>query len=307
MRDKAENLARLREDWVDCTRCPLHETRQQVVFGEGNPDAQIMIVGEAPWKEEERVGIPFVGQAGQILDSLLAATSVNPQLNGEDLVEDPVERKELLFQEIYYTNVVMCRPFVDYGEGRHGIRPPSQVEINACHERLMEEIYQVDPVLIIAAGTPAVSALCGRPMKITDLLGDVIEISVPGRIFAVTYPVLCVYHPSYLGHKGSETVTKSMDFTNTYNDICRAREIIDVYNLENFGIEVPLTRPGREAITPEQRREAREIALKASRMSRSLPPDEQDDDESGDKEEVHLGKDDPDLDEWEDGSSEGKD
>lgn len=307
MSDKTGNLSRLRENWIDCTRCPLHETRTQVVFGEGNPDAQLMVIGEAPWKDEERIGIPFVGQAGQILDSLLAATSINPKLSGEDLVEDPVERKELLFQEIYFTNVVMCRPFIAHEDGRQGIRPPSQVEVNACHERLMEEIYQVDPVLIIAAGTPAISALCGRPMKVTDLLGDVIEISVPGRIFTVTYPALCIYHPSYLGHRGSETVTKSIDFANTYNDICRARQIVDIYNAENFGIEIPRNRPGRETVTPEQRREAREIALRASRMAHRLPPDEQDEEESRDKEEVNLGKDDPDLDEWEDGSSEGKD
>ena len=143
--DKSHNLTVMQEAWSSCQGCMLSEKRRSVVFGYGNPDAQILVVGEAPGSNEDREGVPFVGQAGQMLDQFLTIVSVDPQLAEFAEKEEfpPGEMRPILQHYFYFTNVVGCRPPEN--------RTPTPGEISACKTRLHEIIYQVDPVLIIAS------------------------------------------------------------------------------------------------------------------------------------------------------------
>ncbi len=162
--EKTSNLEELREFIGDCRRCKLYESRTQVVFGVGNPHAELMFVGEGPGAEEDARGEPFVGRAGQLLT---------------DIIERGMGMKR---SEVYIANVVKCRPPQN--------RNPEPDEVEACEPFLMRQIELVRPRVIVALGTFAAQALLRVKTPISKLRGAWQEI---GGIR--TMPT---FHPAYL-------------------------------------------------------------------------------------------------------------
>ncbi len=245
--NKIDALNMLQRTWATCQGCGLCEQRNSVVFGYGNPNAQVMIIGEAPGENEDRQGLPFVGAAGQLLDQYLGYASIRDDI--KELVDsinkskgkntgdpDRKELRSLLLDDFYFTNVVMCRPPDN--------RDPIPKELEACRTRLVEQIYLVDPLLIITAGKIAASALLGKKVTITQERGEMFDIELPGRIQNVRYPMLAVLHPSYLLRK-NDFKQKGGDAVKTYNDFIRTMNVVDKYNESHFNMPIP-NRPKME-------------------------------------------------------------
>lgn len=154
----------LEERALGCTLCRLSETRTQVVFSDGNPDARLMVVGEAPGANEDRTGLPFVGAAGKYLDLLLASVD----LSRED--------------SVYICNVLKCRP--------PGNRNPQADEIELCSPYLRKQIELVAPEALLAVGTFAAQLLTGLDTTLGRMRGDVH--SYQG------VPLVVTYHPAAL-------------------------------------------------------------------------------------------------------------
>lgn len=155
----------LREMVAACTRCELHATRTQTVFGVGNRGARWMFIGEAPGAEEDRQGEPFVGRAGQLLTSMLKALGF---------------RRE----DVYIANVLKCRP--------PGNRDPRPEEARACRGYLERQIELVSPTLIVAVGRIAAQNLLATDTPLGKLRGRVHALGVRG------WPLVVTYHPAYL-------------------------------------------------------------------------------------------------------------
>jgi len=163
-RRPAERLAELRADIGDCTRCKLHALgRRQIVFGTGNPEAELMFVGEAPGQEEDLQGEPFVGRAGQLLTRMIEAIGL---------------RRE----EVYIANVIKCRP----PENRN----PEPDEIATCRPFLLRQTEAVRPKVIVALGSVAARALLETDDPISRLRGRVYRFR--GASLVATY------HPAFL-------------------------------------------------------------------------------------------------------------
>ncbi len=159
-----DNLSELSQHCRDCQRCQLAQTRQHVVISRGNPNAKIMIIGEAPGQNEDETGLPFVGRAGQLLDKILDSVKFNRE------------------EDIYICNIIKCRP--------PNNRVPTPEEINACRPYLLEQIRLVNPQIILFAGATAVRGLTGDKRGITKIRGTWMEWE--GRL------CMAVFHPSYL-------------------------------------------------------------------------------------------------------------
>jgi uracil-DNA glycosylase family 4 len=147
-----------------CTRCPLHSTRTQGVFGVGNRQARWMIVGEAPGADEDRQGEPFVGRAGQLLNSMLRAIGLQRE-------------------EVFIANILKSRP--------PNNRDPKPEEVQACIPYLFRQIELVNPTLILCVGRIAAQTLLGTTVTIGKLRGQVHRLA-SGR------PMIVTYHPAYL-------------------------------------------------------------------------------------------------------------
>lgn len=156
-------LATLEENCRACNRCTLREGCQQVVFGGGHPRARLMLVGEGPGADEDRLGIPFVGAAGKLLSRILEAAGLNRE-------------------ELYITNVVKCRPPRN--------RLPDAAEVAACLPHLKEQIHLIDPPLVICLGALATRTLIDSKNTLTRLRGRWYEIE--GRRYMPTF------HPAAL-------------------------------------------------------------------------------------------------------------
>jgi len=161
--DPAENLESLSRSLSDCTRCPLSEKRKNVVFGEGSAEARVMFVGEGPGAEEDRTGRPFVGQAGKLLDGMIAALGLKRS-------------------EVYIANVVKCRPPRN--------RDPKPEEMAVCSEFLHRQIDLIRPEVIVPLGRIAARHLTGSDRSMGALRGRW------GRFRGI--PLLPTYHPAYL-------------------------------------------------------------------------------------------------------------
>lgn len=133
-------LQGLQAIWQDCRDCPLAQGRTHMVFGEGNPRARVMLVGEGPGKEEDRQGRPFVGAAGQLLDKILASVGFSRP-------------------EVFIANVVKCRPPSN--------RIPREEECAACMPKLTEQIQLIKPQIIVILGATALRAFAGPDARIT--------------------------------------------------------------------------------------------------------------------------------------------
>jgi DNA polymerase len=171
--ERREALKGVFQEARGCTRCPqLAQTRHTVVFGAGAADADLMFVGEAPGRNEDLQGLPFVGQAGQLLDRLLA--------------EIGLERAD-----VFVTNVLRCRP--------PGNRDPHPVEIERCQDYLFRTIELVQPVVICTLGNFATKLLRGDTTGIMRLHGRA-EVRVVGpravRLFPVFHPAAALYTPA---------------------------------------------------------------------------------------------------------------
>jgi DNA polymerase len=158
------DLEVLRSRVAGCTLCGLHETRTQTVFSDGQENARIMVVGEAPGANEDRTGLPFVGQAGKLLDLLLASVGLSRA------------------ESVYICNVLKCRP--------PGNRNPTSDEIQLCSPYLKSQIELVAPEVILAVGTFSAQLLTGQKSPLSKLRGAVH--SYQG------VPMLVTYHPAAL-------------------------------------------------------------------------------------------------------------
>jgi uracil-DNA glycosylase len=165
-------LADYRDETLGCTRCPLAATRTQVVFGSGNPAAELMFVGEAPGFHEDQQGVPFVGQAGKLLERLL---------NGIGLSRT----------DVYIVNVLKCRP--------PGNRDPQPAEIEACESHLFRQIELIRPVLVATLGNFATKLLSGKPAGITRVHGVEQQVTLGGNqvtLYPLFHPAAALYTPS---------------------------------------------------------------------------------------------------------------
>jgi DNA polymerase len=169
------SFAELERVALACTRCPLAETRTQVVFGAGNPEADLMFVGEGPGEQEDRDGIPFVGRAGRLLTSLIV---------GIGLDRDAV----------YIANVVKCRP--------PGNRDPLTQEIESCRPYLEAQLDFIDPSVVVTLGNFATKLLLDTKEGITKLRGR----EFPFRDHAVLMPTL---HPAAVLRNGGAALAQA--------------------------------------------------------------------------------------------------
>lgn len=163
-------LTAVREQLGECTRCRLSEGRTQIVFGDGDPRADLMFVGEGPGQQEDLTGIPFVGRAGELLTRMIEAGL-------------GIERSA-----VYICNIVKCRP--------PGNRNPAPDEVSACRRFLDAQIDAVRPRVLVTLGKPASSLLLGRDVAITRVRGQWHEYR--------GIPVMPTLHPAYVLRQYSE-------------------------------------------------------------------------------------------------------
>jgi uracil-DNA glycosylase family 4 len=167
-------LAVFADSVANCTKCRLAEGRTQVVFGSGHPDADLMFVGEAPGFHEDKQGVPFVGQAGKLLEKLLAGIGL---------------RRE----DVYIANVLMCRP--------PGNRDPLPDEVEACEGFLWKKIELIRPKVVASLGNHATKLLSGRQIGITRVHGQEQETMLGGNrvlLYPLYHPAAALYTPKML-------------------------------------------------------------------------------------------------------------
>jgi len=163
-----------RDEVAECTRCALAGGRTQVVFGAGDPAADLMFVGEAPGFHEDKQGVPFVGAAGKLLDQLLAGIG-------------------LTRADVYVANVLKCRP--------PGNRDPMPDEIEACEGHLWRQIELIRPRVVATLGNFATKLLSGRPTGITQVHGQEQPTTLGGRpvlLYPLYHPAAALYTPRML-------------------------------------------------------------------------------------------------------------
>jgi DNA polymerase len=158
-----DTLLKVRSDLGDCTRCKLHSTRHSIVFGDGNPNAQLIFVGEGPGADEDAQGLPFVGRAGKLLTQMIEAMGL--------------QRKD-----VYICNVVKCRPPEN--------RLPEEDEVKTCSPFLFRQIDVIAPKVIVCLGAVAAKTLLQTNRGISQFRGQWLEYR--GR------KLMATYHPAYL-------------------------------------------------------------------------------------------------------------
>jgi DNA polymerase len=172
--ERREALKAVYREARDCKRCPLHQSRTQVVFGNGNADAELAFVGEAPGANEDRMGLPFVGAAGKLLDQLLAEIGMSRE-------------------DVFVMNVLKCRPPDN--------RDPHPNEIEACSDYLHRQIELIEPTVICTLGNFATKLLRSDTTGISRLHGQE-ELRVVGsravRLYPLYHPAAALYTPSTL-------------------------------------------------------------------------------------------------------------
>ncbi|HLG17144.1 MAG TPA: uracil-DNA glycosylase family protein [Blastocatellia bacterium] len=157
------SLDEIREDLGDCTRCRLHSHRTRIVFGEGNPKARLMFIGEGPGADEDASGRPFVGRAGQLLDKIIASIGLSRD-------------------EVYIANIVKCRPPEN--------RTPERDEVATCEPFLFRQVAVISPIVIVALGAPAFQCILRTREPITRVRGEWRDWN--------GIKVMPTFHPAYL-------------------------------------------------------------------------------------------------------------
>jgi DNA polymerase len=160
---KDDTLLKIREDLGECTRCKLHKGRNKIVFGDGNPKAQLVFAGEGPGADEDMQGLPFVGRAGKLLTQMIEAMGL--------------QRKD-----VYICNVVKCRPPDN--------RTPEPDEVDMCSPYLLRQIDAINPKVIVCLGAVAAKTLLETTRGISQFRGEWLEWR--GR------KLMATYHPAYL-------------------------------------------------------------------------------------------------------------
>ena len=174
------NLSELQQEYQHCQRCPaLCQSRTKVVFGSGHPQAQVLLIGEAPGAHEDKQGIPFVGMAGKILNELLATAGIARE-------------------DVFITNTILCRP--------ENNRPPEKEEVDNCRERLDTLIDIMKPKVIVTIGNFATERMLGKK-GITSLRGKLFMLKIKEQ----EVHVVPVIHPaSYLYNGRSPVLWQQM-------------------------------------------------------------------------------------------------
>lgn len=166
---EAKTIDELRACIKDCKECPLGQTRNQFVFGEGNPNADIMIIGEAPGKDEDAQGQPFVGRAGQLLTKILEAIDIKRE-------------------DVFIANICKCRP--------PNNRRPLVPEVDTCEPYLMKQIELINPQFLISLGLTSIDTLMKKSHKMADIRGEIMDFH--GRRLMVTYhPAALLRNPNW--------------------------------------------------------------------------------------------------------------
>jgi len=178
---RAAELGRLADEWRGCTKCALASSRTQVVVGTGDPDSDLMFVGEAPGFHEDKQGAPFVGQAGKVLERLLGTIG-------------------LTRPQVYIANVLKCRP--------PGNRDPQPEEIEACEGHLFAQVELIRPKVICTLGNFATKLLSGQPHGITRVHGR----PQPRRIGGVELLLYPIFHPAAALYTPAMMATLETDF-----------------------------------------------------------------------------------------------
>ena len=192
---KVEQLAHLNERAQACQKCPhLVARRHTVVFGVGDPEAQLMFVGEGPGEEEDLKGEPFVGKAGQLLTKMIVAMG-------------------LTREQVYIANIVKCRP--DMPAGVPGNRKPTREEMDTCVPYLRAQIDIIKPRALVALGATAIEGLVGATGSMGSLRGKFLEYR--------GVPVMPTYHPSYLLRNQSNTEKRKV-----WEDLLKVMEKLEL-------------------------------------------------------------------------------
>lgn len=176
MSSKSERLLKLSESIADCQKCNLCSTRNRMVFGEGDPESPIVLIGEAPGREEDLQGRPFIGKSGRLL---------------EELIHEVFEKSR---QELYITNIVKCRPTLDFKMEKD--RPPTPDELTTCLPHLIEQLKILSPKAVITLGQSATRGLLHNKEGITKIRGH-------WREFA-SIALMPTFHPSYVLRNGGK-------------------------------------------------------------------------------------------------------
>ena len=160
---RAAALQAIRDEIGDCQRCPLAPTRNKLVFGDGDPNARLMFVGEGPGADEDAQGLPFVGRGGQLLNNMINAMGLKRE-------------------EVYIANIVKCRPPKN--------RVPEPIEANTCKPFLFQQIEVIQPEVIVALGSTAATYLLGVKASLSSLRGRIHH--------AFNTKLIVTYHPAFL-------------------------------------------------------------------------------------------------------------
>ncbi len=190
LRGEHSELIDIRQDMGDCQRCALHSGRKNIVFGEGNPSATIMFIGEAPGRNEDESGRPFCGRSG-------------------DLLNEGLDRAGLTRNDVYIANIVKCRPPSN--------RDPSPMEKEICTQFLHRQLEVIQPKVIVTLGRVAASYILGRDVQITKERGV-------ANIFSMmpTVPVVMIYHPAFILRNRN-----SIHEENFFEDIKNVRRMVE--------------------------------------------------------------------------------
>ncbi|MBV8211004.1 MAG: uracil-DNA glycosylase [Burkholderiaceae bacterium] len=186
------NWDELERNVTGCTACGLCKGRTRTVFGVGSRDSEWMVIGEGPGAEEDLRGEPFVGQAGRLLDSILAAAGLGRSASGH--------------AGVYIANVVKCRP--------PGNRNPEPDEVAHCEPYLRRQIELLRPRIILLLGRVAAQAMIGTDASIASLRGRVHRLEIGGS----SVPTIVTYHPAYL-------LRNLADKAKVWADLCLAHEV----------------------------------------------------------------------------------
>ncbi|MBT0653600.1 uracil-DNA glycosylase [Geomobilimonas luticola] len=186
---EGESLDRIRGDLGECQRCALGGTRTTLVFGVGNPRARIVFVGEAPGRDEDLQGEPFVGEAGQLLNRIIT-------------------RMGLKREDVYICNVLKCRP--------PGNRNPEPHEIDQCGPFMLRQVKAIAPEAIVTLGTFATQTLLGTKAPISKLRGKFHDYH--------GIPLMPTFHPSFLLHNKKDT----SKFWNVWDDMVQVLQKLDM-------------------------------------------------------------------------------
>ncbi len=166
---KTEKLNKLKQDCLTCKKCILGETRNNIVFSDGNPEsAKAILIGEAPGENEDKTGTPFVGRAGKLLNEFLEKAGISRE------------------KDLYIINTVKCRPPKN--------RVPSDEEKKLCEDYLLQQIEIINPEIMIFCGATALKSFYDKKVAISKIRGEVLEIEIGGK----TRKCIPIFHPSYL-------------------------------------------------------------------------------------------------------------